>query len=80
MPLPIPDLHLSTSSTATGGVFDAASTQGDFVVSWAGDARVDRTAPAAGSLAGAIGGGSLLLPGLLAALIVGAALLWKRSK
>lgn len=77
----IPKIDFRSASDATGGTFASPWYQGDQVVSYAGDARSgDRTAPAAGSLAGAVGGSGLKLPLIAAAVIVGGALLWKRLR
>lgn len=79
--VPLPPLHLSSSSEALGGTQETPWASGDFVVSWAGDAKSgDRTAPAGGSVAGALGSGSLLVPALAAVAIVVAAFAWKRSR
>jgi hypothetical protein len=87
----LPKLEFTSSSAARGGTNATPWYQGDFVTSFAGDARSgDRTAPpplSVGSADGAIGTGvptmaaaksnpSLLIAG---AILIGA-LLWKVSR
>jgi hypothetical protein len=76
----VPKLDFRSASSAQGGNTSTPWYQGDFVTSFAGDARSgDRTAPGAGSAAGAVGA-SLSLPLLIGAAIIFGALLWRRSR
>lgn len=77
--IPLPPLNFTGGaagpSNAAGGMASSPWNQGDFVVSTAGAATSGaRTAPAGGELG--------LSPGVLmaGAVIVGAALLWKRFR
>jgi hypothetical protein len=70
----------ASSKSDSAGYVTSPFNAGDFVVNWGdGDATTgDRTAPASGSLAGAVGGASA--PLLIAGAIILGALLWKRSR